>query len=54
MRKDKSIFIKGARQHNLKNISLEIPKDKLIFLKVISNVIKLGMNIVGVNTPEKM
>ena len=32
----------------------EIPIDKLIFLKVISNVIKLGMNIVGVNTPEKM
>ena len=28
--------------------------DKLIFLKVISNVIKLGMNIVGVSTPKKM
>ena len=28
--------------------------DKLILLKVISNVIKSGMNIVGVNTPEKM
>jgi arginyl-tRNA synthetase len=26
----------------------------LIFLKVISNVIKSGMNIVGVKTPEKM
>jgi arginyl-tRNA synthetase len=36
------------------NDQKEIPKDKLIFLKVISNVIKLGMNIVGVNTPEKM
>jgi arginyl-tRNA synthetase len=32
----------------------EIPMDKLIFLKVISNVIKLGMDIVGVNSPEKM
>jgi len=32
----------------------KIPDDKLIFLKVISNVIKLGMDIVGVNTPEKM
>jgi arginyl-tRNA synthetase len=31
-----------------------IPKDKLVLLKVISNVIKSGMNIVGVNTPEKM
>jgi len=36
------------------NDQKEIPIDKLIFLKVISNVIKLGMNIVGVNTPEKM
>ena len=36
------------------NDKKEIPVDKLIFLKVISNVIKLGMNIVGVNTPEKM
>ena len=32
----------------------KIPNDKLIFLKLISNVIKTGMNIVGVNTPEKM
>tara|TARA_B100000945_G_C19971166_1_gene407703 strand:- start:352 stop:495 length:144 start_codon:yes stop_codon:yes gene_type:complete len=33
-----------------KNISDE----KLVFLKAISNVIKTGMNLVGVNTPEKM
>ena len=33
-----------------KNIS----PDKLVFLKAISNVIKSGMNIVGVDTPEKM
>jgi len=26
----------------------------LIFLKVISNVIKSGMDIVGVSVPEKM
>ena len=32
----------------------KISNEKLIFLKVISNVIKSGMNIVGVNTPEKM
>ena len=32
----------------------QISQDKLIFLKVISNVIKSGMNIVGVDTPEKM
>ena len=33
-----------------KNIS----EDKLVFLKAISNVIKLGMDIVGVDTPKKM
>jgi arginyl-tRNA synthetase len=31
-----------------------ITDDKLVFLKVISNVIKSGMNIVGVNTPKEM
>ena len=36
------------------NDQKKISNDKLIFLKVISNVILTGMNIVGVNTPEKM
>ena len=36
------------------NDEKKIPNDKLIFLKVISNVIRSGMNIVGVETPEKM
>ena len=36
------------------NDQKEIAPDKLVFLKVISNVIKLGMNIVGVDTPDKM
>ena len=31
-----------------------ISDDKLIFLKAISNVIKSGMSIIGVSTPEKM
>lgn len=31
-----------------------ISADKTIFLKIISNVIKSGMNILGVETPEKM
>ena len=31
-----------------------ISDEKLVFLKVISNIIRSGMNIVGVNTPEKM
>ena len=36
------------------NDQKKITNDKLIFLKAISNVIKSGMDIVGVSTPEKM
>ena len=36
------------------NEEKKITDDKLIFLKVISNVIKSGMDIVGVSVPEKM
>ena len=36
------------------NKDKKLSDDKLVFLKVISNVIKSGMDIVGVNTPEKM
>ncbi len=31
-----------------------ITDDKLVFLKTVSNIIKSGMSIIGVNTPEKM
>ena len=30
----KKIVIKGAKEHNLKNISLEIPKDKFIDYRI--------------------
>jgi len=36
------------------NDQKKISDDKLIFLKAISNVVKSGMNIVGVSTPDKM
>jgi len=36
------------------NEQKKITDDKLILLKLISNVIKSGMNIIGVETPEKM
>ena len=36
------------------NDKKEITDDKLVFLKVISNVVKSGMDIVGVSVPEKM
>ena len=32
----KKIVIKGAKEHNLKNISLEIPKDKFIVITGLS------------------
>ena len=35
------------------NEQKKISNDKLVFLKVISNVIKSGMDIVGVDTPQK-
>jgi arginyl-tRNA synthetase len=36
------------------NKDKKISDDKLVFIKVISNVIKSGMDIIGVNSPEKM
>ena len=36
------------------NRDKKLSDDKLVFLKAISNVIKSGMDIVGVDTPEKM
>ena len=36
------------------NEQKKITNDKLIFLKVVSNVVKSGMDIVGVSIPEKM
>ncbi len=36
------------------NDKKKITDEKLVFLKIISNVIKSGMNIVGVEAPEKM
>ena len=32
----KKIVIKGAKEHNLKNISVEIPKDKFVVITGIS------------------
>ena len=32
----KNIFIKGAREHNLKNIDIEIPRDELIVFTGLS------------------
>ena len=32
----KSIFVKGAREHNLKNIDVTIPRDRLVVITGIS------------------
>lgn len=34
--KDRKIVVKGAREHNLKNISLEIPRDQLVVITGLS------------------
>ncbi len=33
-----SIKIRGARVHNLKNISVEIPRDKLVVITGVSGI----------------
>ena len=48
------IWVKTALIKDLSIKKKKIPNDKLVFLKIISNLIKSGMNIVGVDTPEKM
>ena len=33
---NKNIVVKGAREHNLKNIDIEIPRDKLVVFTGLS------------------
>ena len=32
----KKIIIKGAKEHNLKNVSVDVPKDKLVVITGLS------------------
>ena len=48
------IWVKMINQKDLLTNKKKLSNDKLVFLKVISNVIKSGMDIVGVDTPQKM
>ena len=51
-----SYWNKGKDDVNKRFIDKDnkISDDKIAFLKTVSIVIKLGMKILGVNTPEKM
>ena len=40
-----SIVIKGAKEHNLKNINLEIPRDKLVVITGLSGSRKIILSI---------
>ena len=33
---EKNIYVKGAREHNLQNIDVEIPRDKLVVITGLS------------------
>ena len=37
------IFIKGARENNLKNVDLEIPRDKLVVFTGLSGIGKSSL-----------
>jgi len=45
---------KDNKEKRFINEKNEVSDDKLVFLKIISNVIQSGMQIVGVDTPETM
>ena len=40
----KSIRIRGAREHNLKNVDLEIPRDRLVVITGLSGSGKSSMS----------
>jgi len=44
---EKSIRVRGARKHNLKNLSVEIPRDKLV---VITGVSGSGKSLLAFDT----
>ncbi len=46
MAKHNSIIIKGARVHNLKDVSVEIPKNKLVVITGLSGSGKSSLTFV--------
>ena len=41
---NKEIIIKGARENNLKNVDLTIPRDKLVVFTGVSGIFHSGNN----------
>ena len=41
----KKIVVKGAKEHNLKNVSLEIPKEKLVVITGLIWIWKIILSI---------
>ena len=42
----KKIVVKGAKEHNLKNVSLEIPKEKLVVITGLSGSGKSSLALI--------
>ena len=49
----KKIVIKGAKEHNLKNISLEIPKDKFVVITGLSGSGKSSLALIQFMLKDK-
>ena len=48
----KKIVIKGAKEHNLKNITLEIPKEKFVVITGLSGSGK-SLSLIHISEPTR-
>ena len=53
---EKDIIIKGAREHNLKNIDVKIPREKLVVLTGLSGSGKssLALSLIHISEPTRL
>ena len=54
-KEQKSIYIKGARVHNLKNIEVEIPHNRLVVITGLSGSGKstLALSLIHISEPTR-
>ena len=50
---EKDIIIKGAREHNLKNIDVKIPREKLVVLTGLSGSGKSSLAFDTIYPPDE-